>query len=236
MKKQQWLLGAGLLVMIVLLIGASFLYNSLAVGNEPENLVIVGTTTAASTTAASPTETSPDGDPATETTDGIPAETTDGIPAETTVPTPSETTTEAQNSLAPDFTVTDRNGNPVKLSDLRGKPVFLNFWASWCGPCKSEMPALEEAYLKYGQDIHFLLVNVTDGSHETVESARSYVDSQGYTFPIYFDTTLEASILYGASAIPLSIFIDAQGNLTAYASGALTSATLQKGIDMIYPK
>lgn len=143
---------------------------------------------------------------------------------------------ETEHRPAPDFAVTDRDGNTVRLSDLRGKPVILNFWASWCGPCKSEMPDFEQAYLTYGEEIHFVLVNVTDGSRETIETASSYIDGQGYTFPIYFDTTLEASILYGASAIPMSVFIDAEGRLIAYTAGALNSEMLQRGIDMILPK
>ena len=226
MKKQQWLLGAGLLVFVGLLIGATLLYNSLAVENTPDNLVVV-TTTTATTAAPSVPETSGG-----QTADTDPAATS-ADPAQTTAPAQNDAPAE---NTAPDFTVTDRSGNPVKLSDLRGKPVILNFWASWCGPCKSEMPEFEEAYLKYGKDIHFMLVNVTDGSRETVEVARSYIDGQGYTFPIYFDTTLEAAIEYGASSIPLTFFLDANGNFVAYGSGALDAATLQKGINMILPE
>jgi thiol-disulfide isomerase/thioredoxin len=157
-------------------------------------------------------------------------------PAETTDRTATTDTTDEAIEPMPDFTVLDRDGNPVKLSDLRGKPVILNFWASWCGPCQSEMPDFQKAYETYGDDVHFMIVNVTDGSRETVETARAYVDGQGYTFPIYFDTTLEAAILYGASAIPLSVFMDAEGRYVAHASGALSAATLQKGIGMILPQ
>ena len=98
------------------------------------------------------------------------------------------------------------------------------------------MPEFETAYLKYGEEIHFLMVNVTDGSRETTETARSFIDGQGYTFPIYFDTSMEAAIAYGASSIPLTIFIDAEGNLIAYGAGALSAEKLQTGIDMILPK
>ena len=199
MKNQKWLLSAALLAFIVLLVGATLLYNSLAEQNTVDNLAAISTTTAA-----------------------------DGSSA------PDET--EPAYSPAPDFTVTDRDGNPVKLSELVGKPVILNFWASWCGPCKSEMPDLEAAYLQYGEDIHFMMVNATDGSRETVDTASSYIDGQGYTFPIYFDTTLEASMKYGASSIPLTYFIDADGNLIARAVGALDAASLQNGIEMILPK
>ena len=81
-----------------------------------------------------------------------------------------------------------------------------------------------------------MMVNATDGSRETVDTASSYIDGQGYTFPIYFDTTLEASMKYGASSIPLTYFIDADGNLIARAVGALDAASLQSGIEMILPE
>ena len=134
---------------------------------------------------------------------------------------------------APDFTVYDIDGNAHKLSDFQGKPVVLNFWASWCGPCKSEMPEFEDAYLTYGNDVHFLVVNLTDGVQETVTSASEYIAEQGYTFPVYYDTDMDAAVKYGVSAVPVTYFIDAQGNFVAYGQGALTAAALQQGIDIL---
>ena len=164
----------------------------------------------------------------------VPSETE---PSETTAASQeTEGTTEAPDYSAPDFTVTDRDGNSVKLSDFLGKPVILNFWASWCGPCKMEMPDFEEAYLEYGDRIHFVLVNLTDGSQETVESAAGYIDSQGYTFPIYFDTTYSAAMAYGVSGVPVTYFIDAEGNLVAWGQGALNAQALAQGIGMILPE
>ena len=164
----------------------------------------------------------------------VPSETE---PSETTAASQeTEGTTEAPDYSAPDFTVTDRDGNSVKLSDFLGKPVILNFWASWGGPCKMEMPDFEEAYLEYGDRIHFVLVNLTDGSQETVESAAGYIDSQGYTFPIYFDTTYSAAMAYGGSGVPVTYFIDAEGNLVAWGRGALNAQALAQGIGMILPE
>jgi thiol-disulfide isomerase/thioredoxin len=142
----------------------------------------------------------------------------------------------APDNTAPDFTVTDREGNQFRLSDFRGKPVVLNFWASWCGPCKSEMPDFQAAYEKYGDEIHFLMINLTDGAQETVQSAWQFIKKQGYTFPVYYDTVSSGAIAYGVSSIPVTFFIDADGNLVVYGRGALDAATLQKGIDMIYPQ
>ena len=76
---------------------------------------------------------------------------------------------------APDFVVYDKDGNKVGLSDYLGKPVVLNFWASWCGPCASEMPDFEEAYKERGDKIQFLMINLTDGYQETMESATEYI-------------------------------------------------------------
>ena len=141
--------------------------------------------------------------------------------------------TEAAANPAPDFTVYDSEGNPYKLSDSRGKPVILNFWASWCGPCKSEMPDIEKAYQTYGDQIHFLLVDLTDGYQETVESAAAYIAEEGFTFPVYYDTAIEGAMAYGVSGIPVTYFIDAEGNLVAYYQSAMSESILQQGIDML---
>ena len=154
---------------------------------------------------------------------------------EGTLPTAQSTQTEPQTQAAPDFTVMDKDGNPVNLSDFRGKPVVLNFWASWCGPCKSEMPDLDAAYLELGEEIHFLMVNMTDGSRETLETAQAHVAEEGYRFPVYYDTQYSAAIAYSVTALPTTYFIDAESNLVAMASGAISADLLQKGIDMIWP-
>ena len=141
--------------------------------------------------------------------------------------------TEKQLMLAPDFTVYDLEGNPHKLSDFQGKPVVLNFWASWCGPCQSEMPAFQKYYETYGEQLHFVLVNLTDGNQETVESASAYIASGGYTFPVYYDTDIDAAIQYGVQAVPVTYFVNAEGYLMAYAQGALNENMLQQGVDLL---
>jgi len=141
--------------------------------------------------------------------------------------------TEPEKQAAPDFTVYDGDGNAHKLSDFRGKPVILNFWASWCGPCKSEMPDFDEKYQEYGQQVHFLMVNLTDGSQETVETASEFIAGQGYTFPVYFDTDMEGAIAYGVNAVPVTYLIDGEGYLVGWGQGALSGEALQGGIDML---
>ena len=148
---------------------------------------------------------------------------------------PGETAaeTEEKGSEAPDFTVYDLEGNAYKLSDFRGKPVLLNFWASWCGPCQMEMPDFQKYYESHGDKVNFVIVNLTDGQQETVESAFAFIEEKGYTFPVYYDTDIDAAMKYGVSAVPVSYFIDAEGYFVAWAQGALSADMLQQGMDLL---
>ena len=145
----------------------------------------------------------------------------------------TEETTEQQKYLAPDFIVYDAEGNEVALSDFRGKPVVLNFWASWCGPCKSEMPDFQEVFEEYGGEVQFLMVNLTDGSRETEESALQYIADNGYSFPVYLDSELIAAREYVVNSVPRTYFIDEEGYLVDSIYSAITKEYLINGIEKL---
>lgn len=132
------------------------------------------------------------------------------------------------DDLAPDFTILDMAGNEVHLSDYFGKPIILNFWATWCGPCKSELPAFNNMYEKYKNDVHFLFINLTDGSRETIDGVTQFMEDEGYTFPVYFDTTMEAATKYGAYSIPTTFLIDNEGIPVHSQMGAMPEEAIEQ--------
>ncbi len=210
MKKYAWIILT--VALIALIGGAAVLYNDLGSAYGAQQLATQEPPVAAATEETPATEAA-----ATE------------APSEEI---PSGGETEPQE-LAPDFTMVDAEGNEVKLSDFFGKPIVLNFWASWCGPCKSEMPDFNEIYLEKGDEIHFLMVNLTDGYQETMERAKAFLEESGYSFPVYYDVKSDAAMTYGVTSIPMTYFIDATGAPVAYGRGALSAETLLQGIEMI---
>lgn len=111
---------------------------------------------------------------------------------------------------APDFTLKSRSGENIKLSDLRGNVVMINFWASWCGPCRQEMPHLETLSKEYA-DYGFTLLGVNvDEKQELAEKLLAQIP---VSFPILFDPTSSVSKLYNVDAMPTTILVDRDGNL-----------------------
>jgi thiol-disulfide isomerase/thioredoxin len=145
-----------------------------------------------------------------------------------------ELTTDAAvwTGSAPNFAVLDKEGNAVQLSDFAGKPVVLNFWATWCGYCKVEMPDFDQAYKEY-PDVVFMMIDATDGMYETREKADAYVKEQGFSFPVYYDVSSLAQNAYVISGYPTTVFINAQGDVVAKEVGMISYETLIAGIKLI---
>ncbi|MEG1930594.1 MAG: TlpA disulfide reductase family protein [Anaerovorax sp.] len=139
-----------------------------------------------------------------------------------------------ETAAATDFSVMDSQGERVQLSDFYGKPIIVNLWATWCPYCREEMPMLEEKYKQYGEDIVFLMIDIADGKQETVEIAKAYIEDNGFTFPVYFDTDLEAIYAYNPSGtLPFTFFIDKSGTLSSYQPGKLSKEALDRTIESL---
>lgn len=131
---------------------------------------------------------------------------------------------------AADFTVYDSEMNKVKLSDYFGKPIIINFWTTWCGPCKSELPTFDAMYKKYGDEVVFIMINLTDGYNDTVSGVKEFVSEGGYSFPVYYDTKYDASNTYGVRSIPETVFINADGSLYETRIGVVSEVVLENYI------
>jgi len=115
---------------------------------------------------------------------------------------------------APDISVQTLEGKTVKISSLRGKPVFLDFWATWCGPCRMSLPHTQELAAKNGKQISVLAI-----SNEDKATIQSFIKSNKYSFPTYRDGNNSAGMKYGVQAIPTFVIIDKNGNLVDYIVG-----------------
>ncbi len=112
--------------------------------------------------------------------------------------------------------------------------MVINFWASWCPPCKQEMPYFETVCREFGGDIQFMMIDMVDWQRETKARGEAFIAASGYTFPVFYDTAQEAAYTYGISAIPSTLFIDAEGYIIAGVQGAINEETLRLGIRYIY--
>ena len=137
-------------------------------------------------------------------------------------------------NAAPEFTVYDAEGQPVSLSDFADRPIVLHFWASWSEQCREDLHAFEEAYQEYGQQVDFLMINMTDGSKETMETASTFLDRIQRSFPVYFDLDKSAYIAIPVRSIPSTYYIDRDFQMVARAAGGTnTEETLEEGLQML---
>ena len=225
MEKKRLLIMILLLVLVVA--GAALLYRNLGAGTMgglPTLDENIGSTIPQN-----------DAKPDTTPADPVPDGESENTPEDTTPPEDTEDSEEVTVYPAPDFTFYHLDGSAANLSDYFGKPMVLNFWSSNCGPCRSEMPDFQRAYEELGDAVNFVMVNVTDGYWDTVDSASSYVAEEGFTFPVFYDTDNHAAYTYGITGLPITFFLSAEGNLIAGRSGAMNYDILMSGIDLINP-
>ena len=145
---------------------------------------------------------------------------------------------ETESGLTPaiDFILTDQYGNTHKLSDYKGKTVFLNFWATWCSPCRAEMPDIQKLYESAeteGEDALVVLGVAAPnlGNEKSEEEIKAFLEENGYTYPVLMDTTGEVFMSYGVNAFPTTFMITREGEVFGYASGQLNEATMKSIVD-----
>lgn len=134
---------------------------------------------------------------------------------------------------APDFELKTLDGKKMKLSDLRGKGVLINFWASWCAPCRDEMPAIQEMYDKYqSHGFEVLAVNIA----ESEVTAGAFARQLDLTFPILMDRERDVVRLYRVGLIPSSFFVDPEGKIHSKFTGEINVAQLEPLVNAILPE
>jgi cytochrome c biogenesis protein CcmG/thiol:disulfide interchange protein DsbE len=130
---------------------------------------------------------------------------------------------------APDFSLSDLQGNTVKLSQFRGKPVLINFWATWCAPCKEELPLLEKIYQANKNQLEILGVDIAEENTKV----EAKVKEVGLSYTTLLDPYLQVTNQYKVTAYPTSIFVDKDGMVQAVKLGAITDQTSQSYLDKI---
>lgn len=197
---------AAVLVFVLFIGGSMFAYNKLKEGQEPGML-------------PGQTETKP----------ANPIENGESQGAGGTTEGESETLPMALN-----ISMLNSLGEEVKFDDLLdGRPIVLNFWATWCQYCTKEMPDFEAVYKEMGADVQFIMLNMTDGKRETVEVAQEYIEEKGFTFPVYYDIAQEAAYGYGIYSLPITLFIAPDGELITMSQGLTSKEVLLKGIEIV---
>ena len=140
----------------------------------------------------------------------------------------------SNNAKAPDFNLKDQYGVIHSLENYKGKVIFLNFWATWCPPCKKEMPDIESIYKEYGEnkkDVVILGVN-----SEKENGVKKFLKDRGYTFPTVIDENSEVMRKYFIQAFPTSFVIDKEGNVYGYVMGGLTKEQIKQVIEEVLKK
>lgn len=154
----------------------------------------------------------------------------------TPLPTYEPTATpdyELNKNTVANFIVKDKDGNDVELASLFGKPIVINFFATWCSPCCKELPDFQKAYRIYGTDVNFMFIAMPDGFNETVEGVKAFMQENSFDFPIYFDMDYSAGDAYSITSIPTSYFIKADGTLAMEHTGLMSALEIEQALQQI---
>ena len=130
---------------------------------------------------------------------------------------------------APDFALTTMEGEEIRFADLVGKPLLLNIWATWCPPCREELPFFQQAFEKYAENITFVFLSVDDEKEEVEE----FITENGYTFPVYLDPAAESLMTYGINSIPVTVLVDAEGNILEGWVGSLPEEMVAQCMEIL---
>ena len=133
---------------------------------------------------------------------------------------------------AVDFSLMDQYGNTHTLSQYKGKTIFLNFWGTWCPPCRAEMPDIQKLYEEFDQEGEDALIILgvaapNLGKEKSEDGIKTFLEENGYTYPVLMDTDAELFQTYGISSFPTTFMIDRDGNLFGYATGQLSEETMR---------
>ncbi|GKV57920.1 hypothetical protein NCCP2222_38670 [Sporosarcina sp. NCCP-2222] len=138
-----------------------------------------------------------------------------------------------QGDLAPNFSLETLDGTVIKLSDLKGKKVILNFWASWCPPCKAEMPHMQNYYKNYSEEdnVEIVAVNLTTGEKLGLKGVEDFIDSYGLTFPIPLDKEGDVMDQYQAYTMPTTYMIQTDGTIAQKIIGPMDENMIRNLVD-----
>lgn len=137
-----------------------------------------------------------------------------------------------EGDMAPDFMLTDMDGNVHKLSDYRGEGVFLNFWGTWCGPCKREMPHMEDMYKEFEEKgVHVLAVNIAESDLKV----KSFANTYGLTFPIVIDKTNSVRDAYNIRPLPTTFLVGPDGKVKKIIKQEMTGDQIREYMESIMP-
>ena len=154
-------------------------------------------------------------------------------PTPSPAPSPTPSPAPQAGKPAPDFQLPNLEGQAISLSDFRGKPVFLNFWATWCGPCRYEMPFIQEIFEEWSdQGLVILAIDIG----ENPETVKDFMQSHNFSFQVLLDTNKDVALEYNIRGIPTTFLIDKDGVIQAMKVGAFSSeAEIEKSLSKIMP-